>query len=225
MEAHPPPGDTGPLVRSKLLANPRHRHLLLLLLKSDPLTERDLAIQLAALEQEDSPSEVANDVRRQIRMDLHHRGLPMLEAVGWIERGPEGIVVTEQLFAETPGLSLLEFEDLDHSSWEALTTLLARPRRQYMASIIVDHSEPLTLNELGTGLVATDQTPLGSNDRTEEPTLLTTLHHVDLPKLDEVELIEYHSETKTIRGNELLTELVDRLDISPRQAKDTEVEF
>lgn len=234
VEIQLPPGDTAPLVRSAILANPRQRRILSVLLdQPGPLTERDLAVQLAARETGKSPPDVTEEDRQQIRNDLHHRCIPKLEAAGWIERLPEGIVATERLSIESMGLSLPDLQgpdDLrgsDRPSWEALAVLLARPRRRDIVSIIADQQQPLTLKELYTHMMNSGRTsraldrgeePRGEEDRgEEEPTLLVTLHHVDLPKLQEVGLIEYDSDEKTVARKRSLGALLDEAEIGKQE--------
>nr|WP_227380346.1 hypothetical protein [Haladaptatus halobius] len=178
------------------------------------MTERDLAVQLTAQETEQSPSDLTEEDYQQIQMTLYHYCLPKLEATGWIERQPEGIIATERLFFEQTELSLPDIDDPDLPSWEALAPLLARPRRQHVASIIADYNQSLTLDELGTALTTSDHTTWEAEDGGNEPTLLVTLHHVDLPKLEEVGLIEYDSDEKTITQQRSLRTFVDWMDNS-----------
>lgn len=204
------PEDIEPLIRSVVLADQRHRRILALLQEhSGPIPERDLVEQLAAREAERSA--VTDQVYQRIQIDLHHRCLPELEAAGWVERCPGGIITTKQLAVERMD-ALPELEDPD-VPWKALAALLAHPQRQHVVSIIADHTQSLTLEELGTALRASEQRSRTTDEDGEESTLLAVLHHIDLPALEEVGLIEYDSDEKTITRQRALETLLDRTDI------------
>lgn len=191
--------------RSVAFADERHRRVLALLLeRSDPISTSDLASRLAAREE----AEVTEQVRQQIWLDLYHRRLPELEAAGWIERRQEGIVTTGRLPLERMD-AFPDPDALTFPVWEALAVLLAHPRRRHVGSIIADSERPLTLTELATALMGSERSSWRPD--TTESTLLTTLHHIDLPALDEVELIEYDSDGKTIAQRPSLDLLVDRM--------------
>lgn len=195
------------LTLSSILADPCQRHILALLLEQpQPLTDRDLAVQLAARESEKQSSEVAEEDVQQLLVDLYHQYLPELQTIGWIDRRPEGIVLTDQFPSEEIESSLPPLQDADRQ-WEILTTLLARPRRQHIVSILAGQEHPLTLEKLAVRLTAYEQIT-GTTDG-DDPTLSVTLHHVDLPRLDEAGLIEYDPEEKTITRECDLTQLVD----------------
>lgn len=200
-------------IQSAVLADPRQRRILALVLKqSGSISERDLASQLAAREAEESLAAVTEQAHQRIQIALAHRCLPELEAAGWIERRPAGIVMAEQLSVEWIEESLPALED-PAVPWDALAALLAHSRRQHIMSIIVDHTPPLTLDELGTALRDFEQASRTRGEADDESTLLTTLHHVDLPILEEVGLIEYDSAEKTITRYRTLEALLDQIDI------------
>jgi hypothetical protein len=221
-EIQVPSSDTDSDVRSDVLADPRQRRVIsILLAQSGPITERDLATRLAAREVETSPAGVTGEDRQRVGWDLYHRCLPMLEAAGWIVRYPVGIVASEHLSAETLGVSLADFDDIDSSSWESLAVLFARPRRQQVAAVLAGRHRPLSLDELGAELTTADasSTPDGDGN---ELTLRVMLHHIHLPALAEVGLVEYDSAERTVTPRRKLTALVDRFDIGCPECEATE---
>lgn len=202
-------GDDSPIL-SSILADPRQRRILALLLEQPhPLTDRDLAVQLAAREAEKPPSDVAEEDLQQILVELYHWYLPELQKTGWIDRHPEGIVTTEQFPFGDADSSLPPLQDPE-VPWEALATLLARPRRGHIVSILARQDQSLSLEKLAARLAAYERIS-GTAERGDSA-LSGTLHHVDLPRLDEVGLIEYDPEENTITRERDLTQIVDWID-------------
>ncbi|MFB6305039.1 MAG: hypothetical protein ABEH47_07725, partial [Haloferacaceae archaeon] len=159
----------------------------------------ELSARLAAREASD---------RGSIRIDLRHRCLPKLETVGWIERRRGGLVVDEPFPLDHGRLSVPDVRDPEHPDWEAISALLARSRRLELASLVADRPRPVSVEdlaaELSSGARGTDESRPAA-DRT----LLTEFRHVDLPKLDDVGLIEYDAREGTVAGTRRLSALVD----------------
>lgn len=205
----PVAGDEESLRLSSVLAEPRQRQILSILLKqSRPLTDRDLAVQLAGREAEKPRSNLSEEEIQDLLVDLHHRYLPELRAIEWIDRRPEGIVLTEQFPLEDMEAALPSFQEAD-LRWEMLAPLLARPRRQQIVSLLVSRNHPLALEELAVELAEHGQTFWST---TADSALSGVLHHVDLPRLDEAGLIEYDPDAKTITRKRDLTVIVDWID-------------
>lgn len=218
-------GATDPRLQSAILADPRKRRVLALLLEqSGPIPKRDLASHLTAREAKTLPSVMTEQAHRRILIDLSHRCLPELEAAGWIERRPAGIVTTEQVPVEGMDGWLSRGDDSD-VPWDALAALLAHPRRQHIVSIIAKHSQPLPLDELGTALMASEQASRTTDRDGDKSTLLTTLHHVDLPTLEEVGLIEYDRDEKTITRYRSLETVSDWMDTASTTTDATDTSF
>lgn len=196
--------------QSSILDDTRQRRILALL-DDRPLTVRDLVVQLAARESGTDPTRLSADDRRAVRLDLYHRCLPKLDAADWIERHPEGIVVTDTAPVGDEDTSLPALEESAPHLWDAVGALRARPRRRDIVSVIASRDHPLTLAELTSELkerIDSSETPRW--DRTDS--LTGALHHVDLPKLADIGLIEYDADEKTIARRPALLALVDRLD-------------
>lgn len=192
------PAGGDPLLNSSILVDARHRQLLAAIQGgSAPLTERDLAVHLAAQEADKSPSAVTKRERKEAQIALHHRYLPKMDQAGLIERQGDGYVATGQLPLEDLDRELPRTDDPGVQSWEALGALLARPRRQDIVSILADRRDPITLEDLASE-VAQDQRSRTTDGGEAVPGLQATLHHVDLPTLDDVGLIDYDREKKTI---------------------------
>lgn len=211
------PGGDDYLEQSSILADPRQRRILSILRnRSQPLTERDLSVQLTARETGRAPSNITEDDHQPIQVDLYHRCLPKLESEGWITRHPAGIIAAEPLSFGDEGSTPPDVHNPTHLSWEAVGALLARPQRQDLVSIIAGQHGHLTLEELATAVTERSHTTWPADQRGDEPTLLSTLHHVDLPKLAEVGLIKYSPEEKTLTRTASLETLVNRTDLDNR---------
>lgn len=188
-----------PLLDASILGDRRQRRLLDILRdRSLPLTERGLAVELAAREEDKPPADVTTEERRQRQLRLHHQDLPEFEAAGLIERRPDGVVSTEQFPLPEPNPPLPHIPGLDDPSGEELATLLSRPRRQDVVSLVVERDRPLALDEIAAELATSERRTASADDPVDESSLRITLHHVDLPKLDDIGLIEYDSDEKTV---------------------------
>ncbi|MFB6196408.1 MAG: hypothetical protein ABEI80_09565 [Haloplanus sp.] len=205
-------GGGADLERSLILGDPRQRRLLSILLdRGRPIPAHELSGQLAARETDTPRSDVTEADHRPIRADLRHRCLPQLEAVGWIERRPEGIVVDEPISVETGNLTLPGLRAPEHPTWDAVSVLLERLYRQDIVVIVADRRR-VTVAELVSALRARERAsagPLPDDDRT----LRVALHHVDLPKLADVGLLEYDPDEKTAAGTDRLRPFADRVDL------------
>lgn len=182
--------------QSSILDDPRQRLILSILVEhSRPLRDRDLAVQIAARETGTSPSDVPEKDYQSILVDLHHRCLPKLEAVGWVERNPEGIIASKPPSVGEADSSLSSL-DAPAVRWKQLAAVLARPHRRHILSVLFRGDPPLGLDELVVKLAAHERirwTIEGDDD-----TLSVLLHHVDLPALEEVGLLRYDPDTNTI---------------------------
>lgn len=212
----------GSLEAVSALGDPRQRRILSVLQdRASPMTVRDLAVRLAAEEAGTAVTDVTEEDHRPIRVDLHHRCLPKLEALGWIDRRPEGVVAVGGPSLAVERGSLLEGRDADKPDGrpddarpapEAIDALLARPRRRELVSILAEYDRRLSLAELATEL-AEHRRDSRTRERDEDETSVRcTLHHVDLPRLAEAGLIEYDHDERTITPTRRLRTLADRTD-------------
>ena len=207
-ESEPPRGEASALEAASILGDPRQRWLLATLLKrSRPVTARDLAVQLAARETGTSPSALTRAELRPARVALRHRCLPQLESVGWIDRTPSGIVASDPSPTDLDGLVLPELRDHDHPSWDAISVLLARPRRLDVVSILADRGTPLAVTDLVAELRSRYRR---RNWPSDDATLFTALHHLDLPKLASVDLLEYDADEGLVAPTPRLSTFAER---------------
>jgi DNA-binding transcriptional ArsR family regulator len=205
-ELQPLLGGRAGLERSAIVADPRQRRILSILeSRARPTTVDELGRRLAAVEHGDEAA-VDDADRRSIRLDLRHRCLPSLEAVGWIDRRPDGIRLDDPLSAVD--LSLPPLRTPDDPAWPVVSALLARPSRRAILSVVADHDGHLTLTDLAAELRLRDDVQPDDDRR-----LPIALHHVDLPKLAAIEVIEYDPDTRTVTPTPSLAACLDRLGI------------
>jgi DNA-binding transcriptional ArsR family regulator len=195
---------------ASILGAPRQRRILSLLLgRSQPITVRELGFQLAAYEVGIQSSDVTEVDLQSVLIDLEHRCLPQLEAVGWIERDQEQVIAVEPFSVETT-LSLPDFQTPDDPDWEVVSVLLARPVRQEIVSFLAAHDDRVTVDELADVLRSRTRI-FGSTDSSEEQQLLVRLHHIDLPKLADIDLVVYDSEENTVARTRRAVAVVRRI--------------
>ncbi|WP_449405118.1 DUF7344 domain-containing protein [Haloplanus rubicundus] len=199
-EPRPLPGGRGRHERSSILADRRQRRVLSELASvSQPVTVDELCHRLAARD-----DDTAGSTLESIRIDLRHRCLPGLETAGWIERRPDGIRLDDPLFADSVPFSTPSLRDPDDTVWDVVSALLARPYRRHVLVAVAECDGPLTVEELAVEL-------RGVVD--DERTLPTSLHHIDLPKLDALGAIEYDRDGRAAEPSDRLPTYLDRLEL------------
>lgn len=216
-EASSPQGGDPFLELSSILDDARQRRILSILCdRSEPISDRELGFELAARKTGTEPADVSETDLGPVRIDLQHRCLPKLDAVGWIERHPDGIVAAESLPFGDEDSPLPDLQPSDERFWEAVGALLAHPHRQDLVSIIADRRSALTVEELASELGEYDRSSEQGARREDELGVLGRLHHLDLPRLAEAGLIEYDPDERTVVRTRLLTRLGNRIYLATR---------
>lgn len=195
------PGTNDPQ-QSSILDDPRQRRILSILRdRSEPVDLAELATELAAME--------AEEERDRIRIDLRHRCLPKLESVGWIERRDRRVRAAEPL-PFGAGSPLPALDELDEQFWDAVDVLVGYPRRQELLSAIGEQRYPRTLDGLVRELTDRDNSAWDEYD--DESTVRTLLYHVDLPKLEDVGLVEYDRDEQQVMRTAFLMLLGNQIE-------------
>jgi DNA-binding transcriptional ArsR family regulator len=208
-EPEPPSGDgrRNEFERSQIVGDLRQRRILSILLgRSRPIAVERLAARLVS--EADGPAASADD-RRSVALDLHHRCLPKLEAVGWIDRRPEGIVVDEPLRLGAESFSPPDLREPEHPDWDAVAVLLGDPRREAIASLVVDRRRHVAVDDLAAELRAAAPTSRGTLPA-DDRTLRIALHQVDLPQLATVGLVDYDRDGGTVARTDRLLGFAER---------------
>lgn len=194
---------------SSILSDVRQRRVLSLLAdESSPLTERDLAVRLAALEEQHPPSLVSAPESRARLIVLHHQKLPKLEAAGLVKRTPAGISLVPwfPLDLESYGIVVPPADDPDDPAWDLVAAVVERPYRRHVLSLVEAATEPISLETLANALLERED----DVDGLDADQLETRLHHIDLPKLTALDVLEYDHGERTVRASQSLTPLQKR---------------
>jgi hypothetical protein len=203
-EPRPLPGGRGRKKQSSILADRRQRRILSVLASaSQPMSVDELCRRLAAMDHDDA------DTTGSIRIDLRHRCLPGLEAVGWIKRRPDGLRLGETPFAESVPVSTPPLRTPDDPLWDVVSALLARPYRRHVLVTVAERDGHLTVEELAVELRERADVLPGRAD--DERPLPINLHHADLPKLAAVGAIEYDRDGRAAAPTDRLSTYLDRL--------------
>jgi hypothetical protein len=180
-----------------VLGDLRQRRLFsILLVRSRPISCRELATRLVAYDDSVQRSELSEAEIRRTMTDLEHRCLAELDTLGLIERTGTGIVAADPLSIETT-LSLPSLRDPENSAWEPISVLLGSPVRQAVVSVFAGHEESLTVRDLTTELCTQPQFDQGTAS-VDAQQLQLRLHHLSLPKLATVDLVTYDPSAQTV---------------------------
>ena len=165
----------------------RRRAILARLLDDDAVRVPTLAERLAAADA-DAPTPDPDAVDR-VAADLYHVHVPVLESVGLLERDrAAGTVATSDhpLYDDPDFRRFLESD----AELEDLVDCLANECRRAVLEVLDDRAEPISRDDLARAAAP----PLST--RAEE--LRVDLHHVHLPKLDAMGLLEYDAATAVV---------------------------
>lgn len=107
----------------------------------------------------------------------------------------------------------------DKPSIDEIFDILSHSRRRYVLSILMNHGEELTVSQLAEKVASHDngpprnEVPYTKNQvRSEVPEdrlsrITTSLHHADIPKMDQVGLVEFDPDHNTIRTTENVNQI------------------
>nr|WP_141465678.1 hypothetical protein [Salinadaptatus halalkaliphilus] len=182
----------------------------MLLSNPQPLTVRDLAVELAAAIGDKPPTEVTAVERTRSRSLLVHQYLPVLEDADIVRQESDIVLVTDRTPFEGTRLSVRHLRELELPAWgwDALAALVGCPNRRRIVSLVTDRA-PLSLERLAAMLPPAAFGVGRSADADGRP-LQVVLHHVELPALDDVDVVEYDPLKRLLRHSQRLSELCDR---------------
>jgi len=194
---------------ASILGDVRYRRILAILLERfEPVPSRELSVQLAAQAADVPPAEIPATERDSVRTELEHRYLSKLERVGWVDRTPDGLTATAPRPDPTGMLSLPPLSEPDHPHWEPISTVLARPYRIAVATLLADRQQPLSLEQLAEQLHEYEQ-EFREYSLPARRRLRMQLYHVDLPKLSDVGLVEFDTAERTVARTSLTSDIID----------------
>lgn len=180
------------------LGSERRRVVLATLARQDaPVDERRLARLVVAAERDGHPDDVDGDDVEDVSVSLHHSHLPALVDAGLVDREPDGSVRAVDddldpaaLTADEPGVG-----------WDVLAALAREPQRGAALAVLAEAEGPTTCRELAASIVAREvegDAPAARRGDDDDESLpmrvgrvATSLHHRDLPVLDDLGLVSY----------------------------------
>jgi len=145
------------------------------------------------------PAEVTDDDHRQALVALHHRLVPALTDVGFLEQSDdETIALGEHPAFDDPQLEALVStrHDADDATLDAVFRAVADARRRTIVSILAAAGRPLELEPLARRVAAREAETTGrqvARDRVDD--VRTALVHVHVPMLADATIVEYDAET------------------------------
>lgn len=170
-----------------------HRRQVLAVLneRSGTATISELAQVLVSRQTARTPAAPSPNEHRSIRTSLHHVHVPMLAEVGLVDRTGDEITLVETLVGRRAA-SLLDAPVAESSLDEAFEVLAHRDRRAAIATLR-GTGEPLAVPAVAEGVRER------SHDDRPTRKLAVSLAHVHLPKLDDVNVVEYaRSESQVV---------------------------
>lgn len=183
---------------TRILNNRQYRLTLYQLLEHGPLSEQTLARRLAASQwmRPRGKDELSESAQSSVLMQLRHRILPQLASVGWITRCSGRVAIDTTVSLDPLDISATALRKPDDPAWEAEAAILGQPYLKSVVTITATTTLPLTLDELVSELQAR-----GNLGEYTPPKLRMRLHHIDLPKLDDVDVLSYSADRRAITAD------------------------
>lgn len=184
---------------ARALRSPIRRLALAVVLeRPEPVHVGDLVtVVVAEAERVGGPSPSS---RRETRLALDGRHLPLLAAAGLIEHDEHGDVVRP---GDHPVFSRPCFEPSrlrgDPTPWRALAAVVGRPRRQVAVRALAQLEAPTDIDRLARAVTAEFVGEVAP-DAPVIDDVATRLHHVDLPILARAEVIDYDARARRVEA-------------------------
>lgn len=185
---------------ARILSNRQYRATLHQLMEYGPFSERTLARRLTATRRAQLRSNTKRSrwpkssecSQSSVLIQLRHRYLPVLEDVGWINRCSARVAIDTEFSIEPLGIRTAALRTPNDPSWEPTAAILAKPYLKSVIEIISTTDLPHTLEELAAELETRGDTGA------YQSALRSRLHHVALPKLDDIGVLSYAADKRVI---------------------------
>lgn len=176
------------------LSHGRRRHTMAVLLaRSTPVTERELASELA----ESTPAGSGRAVSRgEARINLRHVDLPKLADAGLLSWNEADGTVTSCDHLALDDTTLERVIETEAGRVDGPATNVLNQRRRTVLAVLESRNGSRDRAELAGEVAAREAEGEPSTEAVEE--VAVRLHHVDLPKLDEAGLVEYDADDGTV---------------------------
>lgn len=164
----------------------------------------ELADRVVAERRDIEAAAVPPDAREDALVSLYHNHLQQLADAGLVTIDREGEHVTAELAPAVDPASVRELIGAGDGRWETLGVLLGDPRRERVASLLASADDTgLPLGDLARAIAVLERGEAGSPPETAVESTRVSLHHVHLPKLENVGVVEYDAGAADVRLGEL----------------------
>lgn len=181
-----------------LAVAPQRRIVLQSLCASGPLSLASLADRVAAHRLDVLPTEVPEEAHEQAAVGLYHNHLEKLSEAGFVECTEDGDATMVALTSPIDADRIDELIEFAEGSWKELNALLGADRRRHVVSVLLSANGSLPFEELAEGVVARERSEGGAADEEHLESVRTSLHHLHLPKLGEVGVLDYDSGSRLV---------------------------
>ncbi|MFU8868912.1 MAG: hypothetical protein ACNA7R_13490 [Natronococcus sp.] len=188
------------------LRDGRRRAVLQLLRnRTEPVSDEEVAIHLAAADAGKRLLDVTEDELELWRVSLRQAQFPVLEEAGLIEWDAETDTVTLSSHPALQNPKLERLVERDGVDWDEILDALAHRRRRIALSVLADYDTTLSRVALARAILEHEPGSETAFDEAVED-CCTTLHHVHLPKLAAAGLVSYDARSGAVgyRGHPLV---------------------
>lgn len=164
----------------------------------------ELAERVVAERRDVEPAAVPSDARESALVSLYHNHLQQLSEADLVDLDQSGDIATVTLASSVDEARIRELIDAGAGCWETLGILLGDPRRERVASLLASADDAaLPLGDLARAIAALERGEAGAPPETAVESTRVSLHHVHLPKLSNVGVVEYDPEAAEVSLQEL----------------------
>ncbi|WP_394740167.1 DUF7344 domain-containing protein [Natronococcus roseus] len=183
------------------LRDGRRRAVLRLLRnRTEPISEEEVAIHLAAADAEKRLLDVTEGELAEWRVSLQQTHLPVLEEAGLIDWGGETNAVAVSTHPALQSPTLERILETDRVDWDEILGALVHRRRRIALSVLADYDTALSRVALARAVVerepGTETVETADADPVEN--CCAALHHVHLPKLAAAGLASYDARSGAV---------------------------
>ncbi|SDK16781.1 DUF7344 domain-containing protein [Natronorubrum texcoconense] len=204
--SNPDVSDRSPRSREEVfdaLANSTRREIIRIIHErsSDEIPKSDLAFRLAAVTTDTPLASVSDEDHQRALLGCEHKYLPALIDAGLVVESDDGSLATTDHWAfDDPEIeAVVTGRTNGDADLDALFGALADSRRRTILAVLANQYHPISTETLARD-VAAREAGIAERDVSRErlETVLTSLVHVHLPRLNDADLVGYDSETSSV---------------------------
>ena len=196
---------------ASVLADCRHRRILSVLAsRRDPLGAPEIAVRLAAIEADESGTAITDSALQSLEVMLHHQYLPKLEATGLLTSSSSGyrLVTPFPVDIAAYDVPVPPADDPADPAWDLLAAVVARPYRRDVLDAVAAEPGSLSVARLVDRVLAASDGTASDSAFAGRRRLIAKLHHVDLPSLAALGLVEYRADERRVAATPVLTSVL-----------------